>query len=191
MKSSCHGIYKTYLIPPSIVVVTVAFLTILSATFFTPRNCRASSAGKEFTTSVIYGTLAGTLVGAATLAFTTNPGDNLNNVARGASYGLYAGILLGLYVVYGVPDAPPKESQRPGDENYMLPGEGGRPGEGGGGGGQDGLGDGYAPPNSALPPSPNQPLARTAEIAPFFAPVAASAGVPSHFVAGAAFRLTL
>jgi hypothetical protein len=51
----------------------------------------------------MYGVLAGTLVGAASLAFTKRPGDNLNRVARGASLGLYTGILLGLYVVYIVP----------------------------------------------------------------------------------------
>src|ERR1700733_4036630 len=74
---------------------------VLLAGLISPSMAFADS-GKEFTTSVIYGTLAGTLVGAATLAFTSNPGDNLNAVARGASYGLYAGILLGLYVTYGV-----------------------------------------------------------------------------------------
>ncbi len=64
---------------------------------------------KEFVMSCSYGVLAGTLVGAATLAFTDKPGDNLNKVARGASLGLYAGILLGLYVVYGVPSAPEED----------------------------------------------------------------------------------
>ncbi|OQW48612.1 MAG: hypothetical protein A4S09_04225 [Proteobacteria bacterium SG_bin7] len=59
---------------------------------------------KEFITSVTYGVLAGTLVGVASLAFTTNPGENLNKIARGASLGLYLGIGLGLYVAYGVSD---------------------------------------------------------------------------------------
>lgn len=58
---------------------------------------------KDFVVSCSYGVLAGTLVGAATLAFSDKPGDNLNKVARGASLGLYAGILLGAYVVYGGP----------------------------------------------------------------------------------------
>lgn len=53
--------------------------------------------------SCTYGVLAGTMIGAASLAFSNKPGDNLNNIARGASIGLYAGILLGLYVVYAVP----------------------------------------------------------------------------------------
>lgn len=64
---------------------------------------------REFVLSCSYGALAGTLVGAATLAFSEKPGDNLNNIARGASLGLYAGILLGLYVVYGVPSQPSEE----------------------------------------------------------------------------------
>lgn len=69
-------------------------------------------------TSITYGTLAGTLVGAASLAFTDNPGDNLQRVARGASLGLYTGILLGVYVAYMV-------SAGPAEINYeqRLPGE--------------------------------------------------------------------
>jgi len=93
----------------TIFTLIIASLLIVSPGAF-------ASTGKEFTTSVIYGTLAGALVGAATLAFTSNPGDNLNNVARGASYGLYAGILLGIYVTYGVNDTPEPDriQQEPG-----------------------------------------------------------------------------
>lgn len=65
-------------------------------------SARADTASKEFVMSCTYGVLAGTLVGAAMLAFTDQPGENLSKVARGASIGLYTGILLGLYVVYGV-----------------------------------------------------------------------------------------
>jgi len=67
-----------------------------------PRSVYADAA-KELFMSSAYGVLAGTLVGAASLAFTDQPGSNLKNIARGASLGLYAGILLGLYVVYVVP----------------------------------------------------------------------------------------
>jgi uncharacterized membrane protein YgdD (TMEM256/DUF423 family) len=63
----------------------------------------ADNPGREFMMSCTYGVLAGTLVGAASLAFTNKPGDNINRLARGASLGLYAGILLGVYVVYIVP----------------------------------------------------------------------------------------
>lgn len=66
-------------------------------------NNQASNPTREFVMSCTYGVLAGTLVGAASLAFTDKPSDNLNKVARGASLGLYTGILLGLYVVYIVP----------------------------------------------------------------------------------------
>lgn len=64
-----------------------------------------SNAGesKEFFLSCTYGVMAGTLVGAATLAFSDSPDQNLDRLAKGASLGLYAGILLGLYVVYILP----------------------------------------------------------------------------------------
>lgn len=67
---------------------------------------------RGFVMSCTYGVLAGTLVGAATLAFTENPGDHLRNVAKGASLGLYAGILLGAYVVYVVPGQMEKRRQQ-------------------------------------------------------------------------------
>lgn len=58
---------------------------------------------KEFFLSCTYGVIAGSLVGAATLAFSDNPDQNLDRLAKGASLGLYAGIILGLYVVYILP----------------------------------------------------------------------------------------
>lgn len=70
---------------------------------------------REFVLSSTYGVMAGTLVGAASLAFSDRPGDNLNRVARGASIGLYAGILLGLYVVYGVSSGAGDESDQLGE----------------------------------------------------------------------------
>jgi hypothetical protein len=79
----------------------VIFISVF-ALIATPVGAKADPA-REFILSCSYGVLAGTLVGAATLAFSDKPGDNLNKVARGASIGLYAGILLGAYVVYGVP----------------------------------------------------------------------------------------
>jgi hypothetical protein len=42
-----------------------------------------------------YGTVAGMIVGAATLAFTAHPMSKLKRVAIGASLGLYVGIILG------------------------------------------------------------------------------------------------
>jgi drug/metabolite transporter (DMT)-like permease len=60
---------------------------------------------KKFLTSCAYGTAAGGLVGLATLAFTDDPGNKLNNITRGVSLGLYAGIGWGLYLVYAQPEA--------------------------------------------------------------------------------------
>lgn len=80
-------------------------LMMLSVTLTTPSVGFAApvdhAGSREFLLSCVYGTVAGTLVGAASLAFTDKPNKNLNRVARGASIGLYSGILLGLYVVYG------------------------------------------------------------------------------------------
>ncbi|MCC7405937.1 MAG: hypothetical protein IT288_16200 [Bdellovibrionales bacterium] len=82
---------------------------------------------KEFVTACTYGVLAGALVGTATLAFEDKPGDNLQNVARGASIGLYLGILLGLYVVYIVPDQLEKEKLDMYEEQGLPPPEGALP----------------------------------------------------------------
>lgn len=79
-----------------------------------------TNSSKEFITSVTYGVLAGTLVGVASLAFTSNPGENLNKIARGASLGLYLGIGLGLYVVYGGGDENP-ESVRYVPKTFVYP----------------------------------------------------------------------
>lgn len=68
-----------------------------------PSAAIADNTTREFVTSCTYGVMAGTLVGVASLAFTNKPGDSLNRVARGASLGLYTGILLGVYVVYILP----------------------------------------------------------------------------------------
>jgi hypothetical protein len=84
-------------------LVAPTLALILSVVLLAPRPSQAEPM-RDFIMSCSYGVLAGTLVGAATLAFSDKPGDNLNKVARGASFGLYAGILLGLYVVYGVPN---------------------------------------------------------------------------------------
>lgn len=77
---------------------------------------------REFIMSCTYGVLAGTLIGAASLAFVDQPSENLNKVARGASIGLYVGILLGAYVVYVVPsmEEDPYESNPLVSQNVFL-----------------------------------------------------------------------
>lgn len=80
---------------------------------------KAHAVGKEFITSCTYGVIAGTIVGAATLAFADNPGDKLHRISRGASIGLYAGILLGAYVTYGVSGGD-EEDYLEDEEDYAL-----------------------------------------------------------------------
>lgn len=86
----------------------------------------SSNAMREFIMSATYGVLAGTLVGAASLAFTDQPGQNLQRVARGASLGLYLGVALGAYVVYGVSDGEDFNE----NDIYQQPGYPGPDGEG-------------------------------------------------------------
>ncbi|MBC86921.1 MAG: hypothetical protein CL677_07050 [Bdellovibrionaceae bacterium] len=79
---------------------------------------------KDFIRACTYGVLTGTLVGAASLAFEDQPGENLQQVARGASLGLYLGIGLGLYILYGVSDETPEEellNEIEGDIGYRSP----------------------------------------------------------------------
>ncbi|WP_374073311.1 hypothetical protein [Bdellovibrio bacteriovorus] len=52
---------------------------------------------KAFLKSCAWGTLAGAGAGVVSLAFTDKPSESWNNVAKGASLGLYAGIAYGLY----------------------------------------------------------------------------------------------
>ena len=70
---------------------------------------------KLFIKSCTYGILAGTLVGAATLAFTSQPGENLNNIARGASLGLYTGMIIG-YLAIRTPSEDTPEGPGPDSE---------------------------------------------------------------------------
>lgn len=86
-------------------------VVLFTAVLFSFERSHAT-AEREFIMSATYGLMAGTLVGAASLAFVDKPGDNLQKVARGASLGLYVGIGLGLYTVYILPRQLEKEDQR-------------------------------------------------------------------------------
>lgn len=81
------------------ILAVISFLSCISV----PQNSYAESNEKlkVFLLSCAYGTAAGALLGVASLAFSEDPGAKLNQIARGASYGLYAGIGLGLYFNYG------------------------------------------------------------------------------------------
>jgi hypothetical protein len=94
--------------------ILMIFVLLLSTTrSWAQPQPPSDSSSRELVASCTYGVLAGTLVGAASLAFTDRPGDNLNRVARGASLGLYAGILLGVYAVYIVPGMGSEDEEDP------------------------------------------------------------------------------
>lgn len=52
---------------------------------------------KQFLKSCGYGTLAGAGLGLASLVFEKKPNESYANIARGASLGLYGGIVYGLF----------------------------------------------------------------------------------------------
>ncbi len=66
-----------------------------------------------------YGALAGALVGAASLAFSEDPANHMSNISKGASIGLYAGILLGAYINFWSKDSSSAEPM-PTDEELMY-----------------------------------------------------------------------
>lgn len=88
-------------------VILTALMVLFSNSVY------GASPTREFIMSCTYGVMAGTLVGAASLAFTKKPSENLSKVARGASLGLYTGILLGVYVVYVIPGMESGEEEDP------------------------------------------------------------------------------
>lgn len=75
-------------------LVVVAFV-VMGLSF----QAQAESKMKVFLNSCALGIGVGALIGVASMAISEDPGSKLNQVARGASYGLYAGIGLGAYLV--------------------------------------------------------------------------------------------
>jgi NhaP-type Na+/H+ or K+/H+ antiporter len=93
---------------------TALIFALISSLLIVPNQAQAD-ATQDFVMSCTYGVLAGTLVGAASLSFTDKPGDKLYRIARGASIGLYAGILLGWYVTSLDDNPQPEEDD---EEDY-------------------------------------------------------------------------
>ena len=56
-----------------------------------------NAAMKRFLLCSAYGSAIGAGVGLVSLAFTEDPGKKLNTIARGASLGLYGGMIWGAY----------------------------------------------------------------------------------------------
>ena len=80
------------------IILAFVVITLMVA----PGRASAQDKGKEILATAAYGVVAGSIIGVATLAFVSSPGGKLRNIALGASLGLYAGVLLGAYLAYGV-----------------------------------------------------------------------------------------
>jgi len=80
--------------------------------------------------SIEFGVGAGFLVGIAAISdFKKNIQQNLDvqNIFRGISYGLYGGILMGLYLTYGVSDEEPPPPASPADPQNPTQNQGAPP----------------------------------------------------------------
>jgi hypothetical protein len=81
-------------------VAALVSVLLASPIVITPSHAEADEM-RTFLLSCAYGTMIGAAVGLATVAISDDPGAHTQNIAKGASLGLYAGIGLGLYLDYG------------------------------------------------------------------------------------------
>lgn len=79
------------------------FSVMISTAWTSPAQ---ASEFTRFLRTCAWGTLGGALVGTASLILEDKPSEHTINIARGASLGLYAGIIYGL-------SRPPENSQAP------------------------------------------------------------------------------
>jgi hypothetical protein len=80
--------------------LNVLISTVISTAFFFILQipCQAAeTAFKEILHDSVYGGLAGTVIGAAVLAFTKKPGDHLEYMAYGAAAGALGGAAYGYF----------------------------------------------------------------------------------------------
>lgn len=77
----------------------------LVSPFLIPVSAFAETDMSGFLKSCGYGALGGAGAGVMSLAFVDKPSEQLNNISKGASLGLYFGIGYGLYKVYGAPES--------------------------------------------------------------------------------------
>jgi hypothetical protein len=80
----------------------LCLLTVLSGHDVLAQNTSILSSNQKMKTFLLasaYGTLIGATIGGATLAFSSNPSNDAPNIAKGASLGLYAGMIYGFITV--------------------------------------------------------------------------------------------
>ncbi|UXR63442.1 hypothetical protein EZJ49_10180 [Bdellovibrio bacteriovorus] len=84
-------------------ILTLLFLLTIQA-----QSAHAQSL-RNFLATCGWGVVGGAALGVVSLAFEDKPSESWNNVARGASLGLYAGMGYGLYAM----NRPPATYQQP------------------------------------------------------------------------------
>ncbi len=77
---------------------TILSLIILIINLGTASVSLGNDQMTRFLKSCAYGTLGGAALGLVSISFSDDPGGRVNQVARGASLGLYAGIGYGYYL---------------------------------------------------------------------------------------------
>jgi len=79
--------------------LSVVLLSLIASSFV----ARAETGDERFRDLLMisgYSTIVGAAFGAALLAFTAEPGDNLDYVARGAAIGFLGGLAVGSFLVF-------------------------------------------------------------------------------------------
>lgn len=94
----------------------IGFIFVLLLGTFNIKDSRAEMDPKmkALGAMALYGTIGGVLLGTASLAFGTEP----RSIAKGASLGLYAGLLFGGYVVVSHMMKKNRDSQPPPSDYY-------------------------------------------------------------------------
>lgn len=79
--------------------LSVVLLSLMTSSFV----ARAETGDERFRDLLMisgYSTIVGAAFGAALLAFTAEPGDNLDYIARGAAIGFLGGVAVGSFLVF-------------------------------------------------------------------------------------------
>ena len=79
--------------------VTLGIIGLVISIFALPAPLKADSSLEVIFEDTMWGMGIGTLLGAATLAFTNDPGDHYDRLVQGASIGVICGTCFGFYEV--------------------------------------------------------------------------------------------
>lgn len=77
-------------------------ILLMAACIGLPLKSQAASSLQVVAEDALWGVLIGSLLGTASLAFTDEPSDHLDYIARGAAVGAFAGIAFGIYEIHPI-----------------------------------------------------------------------------------------